>query len=85
MKKLCKRKCNKNHFLILFASLIVIVVLVSVAVSFITKTTDEDIEDAEEYIIEEIDGEFYISPGPGMATPTSPPNIPPPTSPPPGN
>ncbi len=71
--------------MLLVAALIVIAALVSVAVFVITKATDEEIEDAEEYVIEEIDGEIYVSPGPGMQTPDSPPYVPPPTSPPPGS
>ena len=77
MAKSCKFKC--------VVILIVIVALFLVAVFFITKTNGEEAEEAEEYTVEEIDGNIYVSPGPGMQTPDSPPNIPPPTSPPPGS
>ena len=85
MKKSCKFTCKGNSFLLLVVSLIILAALVSVAVFYITKTNGEDLEDAEEYTVEEIDGDIYVSPGPGMQTPDSPPNIPPPTSPPPGS
>lgn len=73
---------DKRYLSALVAALIVIAAAVSFFVySLIVK---DEVDETAEILVEEIDGVPYVSPGPGMLTPDSSPNIAPPTSPPPG-
>lgn len=71
---------EKKHFSTIIAALIIIAVAIG---SFIYALVTNDEEDnLEEILIENDGGTVKLSPGPGLATPTSEPNIPQPTSPP---
>lgn len=69
---------SKNTTII--AALIVLTVAVSFFVYSLVK--EEDPQQLEEILVEDVDGVTQLNPGPGMATPTSEPNIAQPTSPP---
>lgn len=68
-----------SKYTTMFAALIVIVVAVSF---FVYSLVKEDPQQLEEILVEDVDGVTQLNPGPGMATPTSEPNITQPTSPP---
>ncbi len=71
---------EKKYFSILIAALIIIALAIG---SFIyALVTNNEKENLEEILIENDNGTIKLSPGPGLATPTSEPNIPQPTAPP---
>ncbi len=66
------------------ATVVAALMVIAAAIStFIVSIVRSDVDDPEEYLVDEVNGVFYVDPGPGLPTPSSPPNISPPTSPPP--
>lgn len=64
-------------------TMIAALIAITVAVSFfVYSLVKEDSQKLEEILVEDVDGVTQLNPGPGMATPTSEPNIAQPTSPP---
>lgn len=74
---------EKKYFPMVIAALIVLAVAIA---GFVFSLVSKSPQEIDGVIIEESeDGTIMVSPGPGLATPEGPPNLPMPTSPPPSN